>query len=71
MRSVKQVSGVGIYGEDLKDERRSSKASDSDGLDLRKSYTCPATGETTGEEVQDALEAIGGGSAEKPSFPLY
>lgn len=72
-RSVKRVTG-GHYGEDLADEKRSANAreylSEASGH-KRTAYPCPATGEVGGEEVQDKLGAIGGGSAESASFPLY
>lgn len=71
--TVKQVTG-GHYGEDLPDEKRSANAREymsENSANKRKGYPDPATGEVGGEEVQGKLEAIGGGSAEAVSFPLY
>lgn len=71
VRAVKQVAG-GKYGEDLAKEKASANAREyMPEIAKRKSYSAPATGEQGGEEVQGPLEAIGGGSAESPNFPLY
>lgn len=51
------------YGEDLAEEKRSAESRDY--TDKRKSYGEPQ------KAVQGKLEAIGGGSAEAASFPLY
>lgn len=60
--AVKKVAG-GHYGEDLADEKRSAKAHEYE--DKLKGHSAPQ------KEVQGPLKAIGGGSAEAPSFPLY
>lgn len=66
-----KVKPSGLYGEDLAKEKASATASDALGLAKRHSYSAPATGEKGGLNVQGPLEAIGGGSADGPSFKLY
>ncbi len=63
---VKVVDGK--YGEDLPAEARSAKTLEWKGADnKRKSYGAPSGT----KPVQGKLEAVGGGSADSPSFPLY
>jgi hypothetical protein len=53
----------GQYGEDLAKEKASATTREFE--KKLKSYTYPP-----GKCVQGSLEAIGGGSADSPSFPL-
>ena len=56
----------GKYGEDLAAEERSAKTREERGpQNKRKGYAAPH------KPVQGKLEAVGGGSAEAPNFPLY
>jgi hypothetical protein len=66
--AVKQVK-AGLYGEDLAEEKRS--AATRENTEKLKGYGPPCTGEVGSAEVQGPLEAIGGGSASAPNFPLY
>lgn len=67
--AVKRVAG-NQYGEDLAFEKRS--ANERSFMQPGGDYKRASSPEPTcGGAVQGPLEAIGGGSAEKPSFNLY
>lgn len=57
---------TGKYGEDAAAMDRSAKSREERGKANKRAGSAPPH-----QPVQGKLEAVGGGSAEAPSFPLY
>jgi hypothetical protein len=67
-KTMPQKVASGKYGEDVPALDRSAKTREERGSqNKRKSYGPPAGT----KPVQGKLEAVGGGSADAPSFPLH